>query len=73
MSVKFIDPAMSIKKCRKIDTRTYQKAMNLYLYLPPTSAHRLSVIHGMIYGMLIKYDEQNSHQKHYIEMTMLLF
>ena len=51
----------------------YQKAMNAYLYLPLTSAHPLSIIRGMIYSMLRKYDEQNSHRKHYIEMTVLLF
>ena len=47
--------------------------MNLYLYLPPTSAQPLSVICGMIYGMLRNYDEQNSHQRHCIETTVLLF
>ena len=72
-SVTFLDLTISINKDRKIKNITYHKAMNLYLYLPPTSAHPLSVIHDMIYGMLRKNDEQNNHQKHYIEMTVLLF
>ena len=72
-SVNLLDLTISINNDRKIDTRTYQKAMNISLYLPPTSAHPLSVIRNMIYGMLRKYDKHNSHQKHYIEMTVFLF
>ena len=72
-SANFLDLMISINKYSKINTRTYQKEMNLYLYLPPTSSHPLSVMRGMIYGMLIKYDEQNSHRKHYLEMIVLLF
>ena len=72
-SANFLDLTISINKDRKINTRTYHKEMNLYLYLPLTSAHPLSVIRGMIYGMLINYDEQNSHQRHCIETTVLLF
>ena len=60
-SANFLDLTISINKYRKINTRTYQKAMNLYLYLSPTSAHPPSVIYGMIYGMLINDDKQNSH------------
>ena len=62
-SVNCLDLTISINEDRKIETRTYQRAMNIYLYLPPTSALPLSVIRGMIYGMLRKYDKQNSHQK----------
>ena len=72
-SVIFLDLTILVNNDRKIDTRTYQKAMNLYLYLPPKSAHPLGVIHGMICVMLIKYNKQNSRQKQYIEMTVLLF
>ena len=71
-SANFIDLSISINKDSKIETRLYQKEMNIYLYLPPTSAHPLSVIHGMICGMLRKYDEQNSHRKHNIKMSVLL-
>ena len=43
-SVNFLDLTIYINKDRKFETRTYQKAMNLYLYLLPTSAHPLSAI-----------------------------
>ena len=61
-SVNFIDLTISINKDRKIETRTYQKAMNIYPYLPPIAAHPLSIICGMISGMLRKYDEHTNHQ-----------
>ena len=72
-SVNFLDLTISINKDRKIKTRTYQKEIKLYLYLPLTSSHLLSLIRGMIYGMLRNYDEQNNYRKHYIETTVLLF
>ena len=71
-SANFVDLTISINKDSKIENRPYQKAMNLYLYLPPTSAHPLNVIRGMICGMLRKYDEKNSHRKHNIKMSVLL-
>ena len=35
--------------------------------------HPPIVILGMIYGLLRKYREQNTHREHYIEMTVLLY
>ena len=72
-TVNFLDLSISINANRHIETRTYQKAMNLYLYLPPQSAHPPSVIRGMSCGLIRKYREQNTYQDHYIEMTVLLY
>ena len=72
-NVNFLDLTISINDDRRIEHRTFQKAMNLYLYLPATSAHPPSVIRGMIYGLLRKYREQNTHREHYIKMAVLLF
>jgi len=43
-----------------IITSTYQKSMNLYLYIPPLSAHPPSCFKGLITGELKRYWSQNS-------------
>ena len=72
MSVNFLDMTLTINGS-KIDSRTYQKPMNLYLYLPPMSAHSPSVIKGTIYGLLSRYFAQNTYRKDYIHFVVLLY
>jgi hypothetical protein len=43
-----------------IHTSTYQKSLNLYLYIPPRSAHPPSCLKGLISGELRRYWLQNS-------------
>ena len=57
----------------RIKTSTYQKAMNLYLYLPGSSAHTLGMIKGTIYGQLLRYYEHNSVYKDYLNVACLLY
>ena len=38
-SIEFLDLTISITKDNKLEFQSYRKPMNLYLYLPPTSAH----------------------------------
>ena len=45
-----MDLTIKIKDLDQIDTRTYQKPMNLYLYIPEASAHPRNVMKGMIAG-----------------------
>jgi len=42
-----------------IQTSTYQKSLNLYLYIPPNSAHPPSCLKGLISGELRRYWLQN--------------
>ena len=51
MSVDFLDMTISIVDGH-IEMRTYQKPMNLYLYLPPLSSHTRGVIKGTIFGLM---------------------
>jgi hypothetical protein len=55
----FLDLDLKISKT-KITTKTYQKNMNLYLYIPPLSAHPPSCFKGLITRELCRYWLQNS-------------
>ena len=50
-SVDFLDLTLSIEDGR-IVSKTYQKPMNLFLYLPPSSSHPPGCIKGTIYGLI---------------------
>jgi predicted DNA-binding protein (UPF0251 family) len=50
----FLDLNIQLKD-QKIITSTYQKAMNLYLYIPPLSAHPPSCLKGLIAGEMRLY------------------
>jgi hypothetical protein len=46
----------------RITTSTYQKELNLYLYIPPLSAHPSSCFKGLINGEIFRFWVQNSPQ-----------
>jgi hypothetical protein len=54
----FLDLNVTLKHST-IVTSTYQKPLNLYLYLPPRSAHPSSCLKGLIKGELYRYWLQN--------------
>jgi hypothetical protein len=55
----FLDLNINLHNGR-ITTSTFQKQMNLYLYLPPLSAHPPSCLKGLIAGEMRRYWLQNS-------------
>jgi hypothetical protein len=71
--VDFLDITISINDLNRIETRTYQKPMNLYLYITENSAHPKKMMRGMIYGELKRYHRQNSRREDYLKMVRLLY
>jgi hypothetical protein len=57
----FLDLQIELKD-NKIYTSTFQKDLNLYLYIPPCSAHPPSCLKGLISGELRHYWLQNSQE-----------
>jgi hypothetical protein len=51
-----------------IKTKTFQKGMNLYLYIPPLSAHPKSCFKGLIMGETLRYWNQNSNKEDFINI-----
>jgi hypothetical protein len=68
----FLDLRISITASRQIHYRTYQKEQNLYLYIPPGSAHPKNMLFGLVYGRLRAYRLQNTNDNHFVEMAILL-
>ncbi len=56
---QFLDLHIKLQNAT-ITTETYQKSMNLYLYIPPLSAHPQSCFKGLIHGELRRYWIQNN-------------
>ncbi|KAL7526057.1 hypothetical protein ACHAXR_001294, partial [Thalassiosira sp. AJA248-18] len=62
--VIFLDLTITINKLNQIETRTYQKPMNMYIYIPQASAHpKKRVIMGVIFGELRRYKSKTSNVK----------
>ena len=68
----FLDLTIKIEDGR-IVTRTYQKPMNLFLYLPGPSAHPHGCIKGTIHSLLRRYYEQNSKRSDYVHFAVTLY
>ena len=68
----FLDLTIRIEK-GKITTTTYQKPMNLYLYLASQSNHSPALVKAIIYQLMKKYKAQNSKHSDYIRYTKYLY
>lgn len=56
-------------KSNAICTKTFQKPMNLFLYIPANSAHSPGVLKSIIYGNLRRYWYQNTNTADYIQVS----
>ena len=72
-SANFLDLTVILnRKSGKFNARTYQKDMNLFLYIPALSSHPPGLLKSIIYGLLENYWRQNSHSRDYIKFSQLL-
>ena len=71
-STNFVDTTLTIVNGNFL-SRTYQKAMNLHLYIPPSSKHPPSRIKGTIYSLVQRYFKQNTHQEDFAYFVGLLY
>ena len=65
--VDFLDLTVALRD-GKLYSRTYQKALNLYLYLPFKSAHSPFILKGLLYGLLQKYKRQHSKYDEFVKL-----
>ena len=72
LSVDFLDLTIKIEHNR-ITTKTYQKALNLYQYIPPQSAHPPNMIKDILYSLLKNYYRQNTKLEDYYDMATKLY
>ena len=70
-SLEFLDLTISIQD-EEIHFKTFQKLLNLYLYIPPISAHSPDMIRGLIFGRLRCFHKHNTGIKDYYMMAKLL-
>jgi hypothetical protein len=68
----FLDLRISITPSRQLHYKTFQKAQNLYLYIPPTSAHPKNMQFGLVYGRLRAYGLQNTDTADFLKISILL-
>ena len=71
-SVNFLDLTLKIVHS-SVKIKNVTKAMNLYLYIPQTSAHPLGMIKGVIFSLVKNFKHQNLEKTDYIKMVTLLF
>jgi hypothetical protein len=72
-SINFLDLTIMIDKHGRLQTKTYQKPMNLYLYVPSGSAHPPGGTRALVLDAIRRYYAQNSNPDDFISMVRLLF
>jgi hypothetical protein len=59
-SIDYLDLTLSFTPTGRINTSLYEKALNLYLYLPSHSAHPPGVLKGLIRGAFVRIQRLTS-------------
>ena len=71
-TVDFLDLTLYVEDGYVL-TKTFQKTMNLYHYICPSSNHPPEMIKGIIYSLLRTYKLQNTKEEDYLEVACLLY
>ena len=69
----FLDLTINIDNQGNITTKTFQKAMNLFLYIPCASAHPSNMTKSLIYGLLYTYQKQNTYHSDFLKNAAKLY
>jgi hypothetical protein len=67
-SITFLDLNLTIYN-GSIQRRTYEKPLNLHLYIPFVSAHVPSVLKSLVHGQLLRFWQQNSRREDYVHFA----
>ena len=70
--VTFLDLTLTIRN-GYVQAKTYQKPLNLHLYIPAHSAHLPSVAKSLIYGQIRRFWLQNTKQADFVDLTGKFF
>ena len=76
-SVNFLDLTISTNISSptnsNIQYKLFEKALNLYLYLPPNSAHPPGILKGLIYGMVLRMHRLTSDKSSLTSNVIALY
>ena len=72
-TTNFLDLTISIDRRGYISTKTFQKPMNLFLYIPSNSSHSPNMRSSLIYGLLRTYYLQNTNRSDFIQLAKKLY
>ena len=73
-SLVFLDFVITIDLfTRLLSFTSYLKKSNLYLYIPPKSAHQPKMLRGMIIGRLLTFFHTNSNREDFLKATSDFF
>ena len=70
--VDFLDVTIRINLYGHIETKTYEKPLNLHLYLPATSAHPPGTLKSLVVGFIRRYWLMNTSLTDYRNQISLL-
>jgi len=70
--INFLDLTIKIQNDGTITTKTFQKAMNLYLYRTPDSCQPGNILYSFVYGLIHRYYWQNSNERDFLHVVEAL-